>query len=174
MSKRNRHGLKFQLLLVLKLFVACAIGAGYLVYHRNWVEGFMKESYFAPPDSLQPVIEAIKMRQPIQELYQQVPETQRSSLYDFWIATEPKLRELPRQLVSIDADRFVRRVERTLVCGSQEQRLKALEFVQLGGDTSAIPILEKAQAWAQRRRLNELANEIEKTILHLEGTQNGR
>lgn len=168
MKRFDVHGLRFQLLLVLKLFVICVVVAGYLIYQRSWVEGFMKEKYSSPPASLQPAIDALKMDKPIRELYKEVPEKDRVFLYDFWITTEPLPRNLPQELLSIDFELFSRRVERTLVSGSPEQRKLALDFCKLAQESEMIPILEKVLAWSNRRKLNDFSDQISSCIDSME------
>ena len=166
--RRSRHGLRFQMLLVLKLFVVCIVAAGYLVYQRSWVESFMKEQYSPPPPNLQSVINAVIIQQPINKLYAEIPDPERVYLFDYWMATEPVQTHLPRQLLELDTSLFLTRAERSLISGSPEQRLKALKFIDLGDQPSAIPILEKAQRWAQRRTFDELAEEIGSVIEKLQ------
>lgn len=168
MKRFDFHGLRFQLLLVLKLFLICIFVAGYLIYQRPWVESFMKEKYSSPPATLQPVIDAIRMNKPFQELYEEVPIDDRAFLYDFWITAEPFPEKLPQELLFVDLELFSRRVERTLVSGSAEQRKLALKFCELGRDSKLIPILEKVRDWAERRRLDDFANQISSCIENLE------
>ncbi|MEL6109463.1 MAG: hypothetical protein AAFU85_25930 [Planctomycetota bacterium] len=171
MMKGKRHGLLFQLLLVLKLFVACIVAAGCLVFYRGWVEGFMDEDYQSPPQSLQATIDAVKLRQPIQKAYDEVPKEDRVYLYDYWMATEPINSQLPGELLRLDPNVFLARAERTLVSGSPEQRVKALRFFELGDHPGAIAVLEKAEAWARRRKLQELAGQIEAVLDQLKPQQ---
>ena len=164
MMKGKRHGLTFQLLLVLKLFLACIVAAACLVYFRGWVEGFMKESYLPPPASLQGAINAVNIGAPIQKSYEEAPEEDRVRLFDYWMVTEPIHSQLPGELLRLDTELFLARAERTLVSGSPEQRSRALRFLELGDHPAAIPVLQKAKAWAERRALSEFAREIE-TVL---------
>lgn len=168
MNRIDYHGLKFQLILVVKLFVICIGVAVYLIYQRPWVESFMVEKYASPPASLQDAIGQIRMKKSIQESYQKIPETDRVLLFDYWMATDPVNRKLAGELIEIDFNLFSQRAERTLVSGSPEQRRKALVFFELGNDRKLIPILEKARRWAERRKLDDFCGEINSTIQQIE------
>ena len=74
MKRINYHGLRFQAILVAKLFVICIAVAIYLVGQRTWVESFLKESYSQPPASLQELLPLIKMGASIKEEYVRVPD----------------------------------------------------------------------------------------------------
>lgn len=167
MTRINAHGLRFQSLLVLKLFVICIVASIYLNYQRDWVEGFMRETYSSTPQSLQPIVDAIRMDKAIRELYTEVPFEDRVLLYDFWVTSEPSPKQLPQQLLSVDFDLFSKRVERTLVSGSAEQRKKALLFCEFGSEPGMVPILEKVLAWSERRKLEDFADQINQTIASL-------
>ncbi len=167
MTRINYHGLKFQILLVVKLFVICIAVAIYFVANRTWVEGFFKESYSAPPESLQDAIDGIRMGASIQKEYKEIPLKDREFLYDFWISTEPLELNAPRILLKTDYKLFSKRVERTLISGSNEQRLKALKFFELANHPKTISILKKAKAWSQRRKMSDLETSISETIQKL-------
>ena len=167
MKGTNFHGLPFQLLLVLKLFLACFAAAFLILFNRPWVESFMHENYLPPTKSLQLAIATCKMGKPIQDEYQNIPLEERSLLYDDWMLSDKLGLATPGILLSTDFSLFSRRAERTIICGSPEQRIKALLFFELSGDKNTIPILTMAQKWAQRRKLIELADEIDKTIVAL-------
>ena len=171
MKKPNYHGLKFQVLLVLKLFVACIVAAIGLVSYRDWVEGFMKERPVPVPSSLQTAINAIEVQKPIQKLYEEIPPQDRVILYDVWMGTEPIQRTLPQELCTLDPQLFIGRAERTLVCGSKDQRMRALQFIELGNHRDAIPVLVKASAWARRRTFVDFADEIDATLKRLQQLQ---
>lgn len=168
MKPIDYHGLRFQIFLVIKLFVICIGVAVYFVANRPWVEGFFKESYAAPPDSLQEVISRIRMGASIEEEYERIPIDDRTYLFDYWMQSEPVDQNAPRILLSTDFETFSFRAERTLVSGSPEQQIKALRFFELAKNMRAIPILEKALAWSQRRKLRELESKILNTIQNLQ------
>ena len=160
----NYHGLRFQVFLVVKLFVVCIAVAIYVVGQRPWVESFLKESYQSPPESLQPSIEKIRTGQSIQEDYQLIALDDRPMLFDDWMLTEPIQFRPPRILLETDYQLFSRRAERAVVCGSGIQRVKALKFFELSGRKESIPLLEKALAWSNRRKLDDLTKQIRATI----------
>jgi len=162
------HGLRFQLLLVFKLFVGCIVVAVLMIWQKPWVESFLKEKYFSVPNDLNVVLEQAKMGALILEDYQKIPVEKRSLFYDHWMTSDPVNKKMPRVLLATDYPLFSGRLERTLVCGSLKQRKKALYFAELSENKKLITILKKAKSWCRRRKLNSLVSELEKTISRLQ------
>jgi hypothetical protein len=70
--------------------------------------------------------------------------------------------------VAADPALYLERAERSLVCGSIEQKLRALFFLELSRSPQALPILHKAGHWLARHQMPEVMTQIVATIARLE------
>jgi hypothetical protein len=144
---------------------------------RGFFEPRIKERYKPLPPALASMAEAAAAGRtdiwPEDARLQGSPEfrehqTQvRLALYDDWMLREGPPPASPRALVLADGPLFLARAERSLVAGNDEQRVRALKFLELSGSPDAVPVLEKAQTWAARRNLPELAAKIGDTLAAL-------
>lgn len=167
MRKTDLSGLKFQLFLVSILFLICSGLSLFIVMNRPWVEGYLKESYGIVSEDLQSLFDTTRMGGTIADAYKQIPPKDRLMLYDAWMQEAVDNNQSPRILMQTDFELFSRRAERTLICGSTDQRKKALRFFAYGQDRRCLPILDQAKNWARRRKLHELEAEIRQTIQEL-------
>jgi hypothetical protein len=90
-------------------------------------------------------------------------------LYDDWMVRpgQPPART-PAALLAAASGLYLARAERTIVCGRDDQKMRALKFLELAGSRAAIPILRKARQWSIKRSTLALTAKITETLERLE------
>ena len=171
MNKQELRTLRGQLLLLGGLFASCMVAAALMASQRGFFEKFIKEKYQELPASLKTMADNAVNGRLDKEAFTRLSPAQRLALYDDWmLRPEPPPAQTPRALVTADPDLYFARAERTLVCGSSGQKLRALKFLKLARSKDAIPMLKRVHEWAVKRRTLRLAEAITETILELEQT----
>lgn len=89
-------------------------------------------------------------------------------MYDDWMTRAAPPTLTPSALVAADSALYLARSERTLVGGREDQKVRALKFMELAGSKDAIPYLQKAREWSIKRRTLELTAKITETLERLE------
>ena len=174
MNRTEIRKLRGQLILVAILFGVTGMVAIVAATQRRWAEGFVVEKYRNVPEDLQSLINSIHNNQPIDKSLRDLSRDKRLLLYDYWMQREvrPPASEgdaaFVQQLMRLDADLYLDRAERTLVCGSETQQSKAVELFRLSRNDDAIPMLIKAENWARRRHRMDLARQIRLARTELE------
>ncbi|MEL6182460.1 MAG: hypothetical protein AAFS10_26120, partial [Myxococcota bacterium] len=79
-------------------------------------------------------------------------------LYEDWMERPKAPRAAAAVLCQANPKALLARAEQTLVCGSPQQRLKALVFVEHCDSPEADPLLRRVERWAHRTRLTRLAS----------------
>jgi hypothetical protein len=133
---------------------------------RPWFESFVQEKYTAQYDELpalvQETAEAAAAGEVDREKFKRLPESQRLALYEDWmIRREPDRPRAAKALADVAPRLYLDRAERTVVCGDDDQRHRAMEFLTLCGRPEAAEKLYKLAAWARRRALSNLGDELE-------------
>lgn len=167
MNNAEMRKFQGQLYLIGFLIVITAVVSLLVSWNRKRFEQFVKEKYKTVPASLQNEISRIKNGQTLSGEYEKLPETQRELLYDAWM-TQPDISSaLPSEIMSVDYELFSQRVERTLICGSDEQRERALQFLVSARDGRTIEMLRSVQNWAERRKMSKLVEGVQQVIEEL-------
>ena len=169
MDRKELRKFKMQLAMLGGLVILATVAALVISTQRGFARKFVKEKYAAVPKSLKSEIESIKTKSALTESYKKLKEKDRLLLYDAWMTDQLESDEFPRLILKEDFQIFSRRAERTLVCGSTQQRDRALEFFRLGNHPDTIPILEKARRWAGRRKLDSFESDIANTLESIRG-----
>jgi hypothetical protein len=169
MNKQELRTLKGQLLLLGAMFAGSIVLAALIATQRGFFEKFMEEKYGALPASLKPMADAAAEGKLDGEAFNKLSQAERLLLYDDWMTRPgPPPTRTPRALVAADAALYLARSERTLVGGREDQKARALKFMELAGSKDAIPHLKKARLWSIKRRTMELTARITETLERLE------
>jgi hypothetical protein len=169
MNKQELRTLKGQLLLLCALFAGSVALAVFIASERAFFEKFIEEKYVALSPSLKPLADSAAEGKLEQEAFNKLSQADRLILYDDWMARPDSLpEETPHALVSADKGLYLARAERTIINGSNYQKLRALKFLELAASRDAIPILRKAREWSLKRRTLELTAKITETLERLE------
>jgi hypothetical protein len=171
MNSRELRRLRVQLVLTLGLLAGCVGAAIFTAANRWWFEKWLVEKYAPLPAQLRAVADSAAQGNLNGEAFARLSNEQRILLYDDWMSRgESPLDIAPKALLSAAPDLYIARVERTLVCGSAEQRERGLAFLDSCPRAEALPMLEKARDWAVRRNLPELAERIGQSMRRIEQT----
>jgi hypothetical protein len=148
MTRQELHALRWQARLLGLLFTATLLSAGVVLWQRAWFEKFVREKYEHPeaPFSLSSISEA--------------GGTQLDGYYEHWMTQTWASEDLPRALVEAAPAQMIARAERTLVCGSRDQKLRAALFLDLANGKDATGIIARHRHLAQRRHDVELAERL--------------
>lgn len=169
MNKQDLRTLKGQLLLLGAMLVGSVLLAIVIATQRGFFEKFIEEKYLALPEELKPMADAAAQGRIDREAFNKLSQAERLILYDDWMARpgEPPGRT-PSELVAADAPLYLRRAERTLINGRDDQKMRALKFMELAGAKEALPLLRKARQWSLKRRTHDLTAKITETLERLE------
>jgi hypothetical protein len=169
MNKRELRTLKGQILLLCAIFAASTALAIFIASERAFFEKFVEEKYGAMTENLRPLADAAAEGRLEQEAFNKLSQADRLILYDDWMTRpEPPPERTPHALVAADSGLYLARAERTIVTGRDEQKLRALKFLELAGAREAAPILRKAQRWSIKRGTFYLTAKIAETLQRLE------
>jgi hypothetical protein len=169
MNKQELRTLRGQLLLLGAMLAGSVVLAVSIATQRGFFEKFIEEKYAALPAALKPFADAAAVGRLDREAFNKLSQAERLILYDDWMARpfEPPART-PSELVATDAPLYLARAERTLISGRDDQKVRALKFLELAGAKDAVPILRKARQWSIKRRTLELTAKIMETLQRLE------
>ena len=162
--------LKWQIAATLSLFVACVPLAGAVILLRDRFERHMFEDYKARheefSDELQALIDAADSETPARDLKTRIAalelETKERIFQDWMRRREPQRLATPARLVSADADFFLKRAEKAVVCGNEEQRERALTFLIRSEAAGAAEIVDRLATWARKRRRGDIVEQVER------------
>lgn len=168
MNKQELRTLRSQLLLTVGLFAGCIAAAGVMASQRGFFEKYLKEKYAPLPADLKDVADAAGAGEVDPVRFEQLSDAERLALYDDWMSRDPPPANTPRALLTAAGELYLARAERTLVCGNDDQRKRALRFLELAGSREAISRLQKLSRWAARRSLPEFAAAVAETIDRLD------
>ncbi|MHC4404288.1 MAG: hypothetical protein ACYTG0_31930 [Planctomycetota bacterium] len=168
MNRQELRTLRSQLLLVAGLFAGCIVAGVLMATQRGFFEEYLREEYAPLPAELKDLADAAASGEIDEARLQGLSQEQRLALYDDWMIRPNPPAGTPKTLVAAAGELYLARAERTLVCGNADQRKKALWFLELAGSSEAVPVLEKASRWAERRSLPELAAAIAETVDRLQ------
>lgn len=167
MTSQELRTLRFQLLLMGGLIGGCIVAAAVTASQRTFFERFLKEKYQPIPASLSDVADEAAEGRVDAKKFRELDRLQRLALYDDWMMQTAPSSDEPGALLAADCELYLGRVERTLVCGSAEQRARALEFLEKARCCEARDMLQHAADWAKRGNQPELAAQIAETIQRL-------
>ncbi|MBP88801.1 MAG: hypothetical protein CMJ64_19165 [Planctomycetaceae bacterium] len=186
MKNSEIRKLKMQLVLVGGLFVFCIATAIVIVNNRPFFEKYLLEKYKPLPTNLIPLAQKMEKTGEVPEVFGRLTEKQQGAFYEHWMTLAEVEKDTPKMLVSVAPSLHIARVEQTLVCGSQEQRTRALRFVELGfvelgfesalvqsgsgvstNNSEVLSMLGRIDGWATRRRLSSFRTEVDETIVAL-------
>jgi hypothetical protein len=169
MNKQELHNLKGQLFLLGAMFIGSVVLAVFISSERRFFEKFIEEKYAQMPETLKPLADAAAEGRLDEAAFNKLSQTDRLILYDDWMARRDEQPErTPAVLLAADSGLYLARAERTIVCGRDDQKMRALKFLELAGSRSAIPILRKARQWSIKRRTFQLTAKITETLERLE------
>jgi hypothetical protein len=169
MNKQELRTLKGQLLLLGAMFAASVALAVFIASERRFFEKFIEEKYAPAPETLRPLADAAASGRLDAGEFNKLSQADRLILYDDWMARpEGGPRLTPAALLAADPGLYLARAERTIVSGRDDQKTRALKFLELAGSRDAIPILRKARQWSIRRRTFEMTAKITETLERLE------
>ena len=134
--------------------VGLAVGA---VWQRPWFEKFVREKY-GPVSATASNLGVILDDSPEKsELVRALPPAERDSLYEGWVqAGAGWPAAAPAAMTRADPDFFLARAWRTWICGSDDQKKRALVFLENCGNRRALGLLERACRQANARRAASL------------------
>lgn len=177
MKKSEYRKLTMQLVLVAGLFVSCVAAAIVIVNNRPFFEKYLLEKHKPLPANLTSLAQKMKTTGKLPEVFERLTQKQHAAFYEHWMSLPEVEKEMPRMLVSTAPSLYIARVEQTLVCGSQEQRTRALLFVELAfrrsdsgestNNSQVLSMLDRVERWATRRRLSSLNAELDRTVAAL-------
>ena len=161
--------MKGQLLLLGAMLAGSVALAIFIAMQRGFFEKFIEEKYTALPATLKPFANAAAEGKLDREAFNKLSQAERLILYDDWMARpdQPPART-PSELVAADSGLYLARAERTIVGGRDEQKMRALKFLELAGAKDVVPILRRARQWSIKRRTVELTAKITETLERLE------
>jgi hypothetical protein len=170
MNKEELKTLRGQLLLLGAMFAASVVLAAVLATERPFFEKFVAEKYGVLPAGMKTLADGAADSGKIDaEAFSRLTMEERLLLYDDWMTRPgPPPPRTPAALVAADPTLYLARAERSLVGGSDQQKVRALEFLELAGARDAIPLLRKARQWSIKRRTSDLTAKIEDVIERLE------
>jgi hypothetical protein len=170
MNKQELRTLKGQLLLLGAMFAASVVLAALMATERTFFEKFVAEKYGVLQAELKTLADGAADSGKIDaEAFSKLTMEERLLLYDDWMTRpDPPPPRTPAALVAADPVLYLARAERSLVGGSDDQKARALEFLELAGSRDAIPLLQKARQWSVKRRTSDLTAKIEDVIERLE------
>jgi hypothetical protein len=169
MNKQELRTLRGQLLLLGAMFAGSIALAVFIATQRGFFEKFIEEKYVALPATLKPLMDAAAEGKLDQGAFNKLSQEERLILYDDWMARpEPPPVRTPGVLVAADSGLYLARAERTIISGRDDQKMRALKFLELAGLRDAVPILQKARQWSIKRRTLELTAKITETLERLE------
>jgi hypothetical protein len=193
MKKSEIRQLKMQLVLVGGLFALCVATAIVIVNNRAFFEKYLLEKHRPLPAKLTPLAQKMEQTGEVPEVLGRLTPTQQAAFYEHWMSQPEVQKDMPKMLVTIAPSLYIARVEQTLVCGSHEQRTRALRFVELGfvelgfvelgfvelgfsesasiqsasggspKNSEVLSMLDRVDKWAARRRLSTLRTELDRT-----------
>jgi hypothetical protein len=165
MTGAESRTLRVQVLLLLLVLAGSVALAVALVTQRALIERHLGETYAPLPANLKTVADAAAAGDLAATEFSRLPAAERELLYDEWMAhAEPASAHTPRVLGAADPDLYLARAERTLVCGRDEQRLRALRFLELANMPKSAAVLARALAWSKKRKLAALSVNIGETM----------
>jgi hypothetical protein len=169
MNKQELRTLKGQILLLTGMFAGSVVLAVFMATERGFFEKLIEEKYVVLPASMKPLADAAAEGRIDGEAFNKLSQTERLLLYDDWMMRpDPPPMRMPSALVAADSRLYLARAERTLVGGREDQKLRALKFLELAGSKEAIPLLQKARRWSIKRRTALLTAKITETLERLE------
>lgn len=169
MNKQELRTLKGQLILLGVMLAGSVALAIFIATQRGFFEKFIEEKYTQLPAALKPLADAAAEGRLDREAFNKLSQAERLILYDDWMTRvgEPPART-PSELVAADSGLYLARAERTLVSGRDDQKMRALKFLELAASKEAVPILRKARQWSIKRRTNDLTAKITETLERIE------
>jgi hypothetical protein len=169
MNKRELRTLKGQLLLLGAMFAGSIVLAIFIATQRGFFEKFIEEKYGVLPASMKTLADAATEGKIDEEAFKKLSQAERLLLYDDWMARpNPPPERTPSALVAADAALYLARAERSLIGGREDQKMRALKFLELAESKMAVPLLQKARQWSIKRRTFELTAKITETLERLE------
>jgi hypothetical protein len=169
MNKQELRTLKGQLLLLGAMFAGSLVLAIFIAAQRHFFEKFIEEKYGQIPASMKTLADAAAEGKIDGEAFNKLSHAERLLLYDDWMARpDPPPTRTPEVLVAADSALYLARAERTIVGGSEDQKLRALKFIELAGARQAVPLLQKTRQWSIKRRTTRLTNRITEALRSLE------
>lgn len=169
MNKQELRTLKGQLLLLGLMLLGSVLLAVVIATQRGFFEKFIEEKYTALPEELKPFADAAAEGKLDREAFNKLSQAERLILYDNWMARPfDAPARTPSELVAADPSLYLRRAERTIINGRDDQKLRALKFLDLAGNKEAVPLLHKARQWSIKRRTHDLTAKITETLERLE------
>lgn len=172
---RELRKLNGQLALVAALFVSCIVIAIVLICSRGFFESFLVESYrynrAAMPAGVPELLAQAESGKIELDGFSKLEEAVQLALYDVWITDENLNQTMPAAMTDVATRQFLERAEHTIVCGTHEQRLRGLKFIEWSNNPEAVARLEYAKNWATRRELEKLVPEIEATLQRIQGRE---
>ena len=169
MNKQELRTLKGQLLLLGAMFAGSVVLAVFIATQRQFFEKFIEEKYGVLPANMKALADGAAEGKLDREAFNKLTQSERLLLYEDWMTrTEPPPSRTPEALVAADSQLYLARAERTLAGGREDQKLRALKFLELAASKDAVPILQKARQWSIKRHTVELTAKITETLRSLE------
>ena len=165
MNKQELRTLKGQLLLIGGMFAGSIVLAVFIATQRGFFEKYIEEKYGVLPASMKPLADSAAEGKIDMEAFNKLQQAERLLLYDDWMTrAEPPPPRTPAALVAADSGLYLARAERTLAGGRDDQKLRALKFLELAESKEAVPILQKARQWSIKRRMALMTEKITETL----------
>ncbi|MFH1861876.1 MAG: hypothetical protein ABH878_03595 [bacterium] len=167
LTKREIHSLHNQLALIAGLFGICILGAIVMLIRPNWVDRIiagLQTNRQAAVQVSQPEWEQLTSSVVDTQEYRRKTDEQKLAFLREWMQSADSLQSIPPILLSLDTDLYVKECERWLVCGTVQERRRALLFLDLADHPAAIPVLRKFARWVKRRHERNLAEYADRLL----------
>ena len=163
-TNRELRTLRWQLLLTGGLFTGSLVLAIVIAVNRPYAESFIQEGFKLDGEELPKKLQQAADEAATGELAaswskQLKPEDWRLLYEDWMLASEPR-RSAAAAFSARNAEFFTEAAERTVVCGSDEQKRRAARFLEWSNSQAAIPVLQRLQRWTAKRNQRELSEQL--------------
>jgi len=147
-------------------FAASLVLSGVMALNRPFFEGYVREKLPTPSSEAVTLASQIKQGRIAQAQAVAQARTVAADLYAAWMAspTGPGQEHLAKVMMESAPDYYLARIERTLVTGTEAQRLRAVLLAELSRSRDARPILQRALARAEAQRRSHLQQALQQAI----------
>lgn len=147
-------------------FIVAAAAAALIASQRPAFEQRIGESYSPLPARWAAIRDGLRSGGFAPESLRAQPRAAKLALYEQWMLEPEPDPAMARRLAEAHPGLYVGRAERTLVCGSDSQKTRAVEFILAAGGPWGLSALRRARAWHAgdgriRRRIEDAVARLE-------------
>ncbi len=156
-----------QMTLIGATIAAGAALAVIVATQRPWFEKHVREKYAAPQQRVADVVKAIDSADDTAGVLALSAQDRRLA-YEAWMQGPDGFHTAaPAAMARADAPLYIARAWQTLICGSPEQRMLAVRFLEATGHADATGVLRRALDRARARGEEDMPPRLEQAILAL-------